>query len=88
MVLRKIGKYKSNKRTNSFKKTKERACGIAFLSAIIALQERAVHEGGNAVVDIYSITKHKPYQSAEKFNCLAGRAIVNVALMGTIVKLP
>lgn len=41
----------------------------AFMSAAIALQERAKREGGNAVVDIKSITKHNDLVSATQFRC-------------------
>ncbi len=86
-VERKIGEYKSNKRSNAFWKNKEVACETAFLSALIALQERAISEGGNGVVDIYSLTNYRRYESTDKYNCLAGNMIANVVLMGTVVKL-
>jgi hypothetical protein len=74
--------FKSNKRTNGFNKSDERACEIAFISAIVALQKRAQKEGSNAVIDIYSITKDIVYENAENYSCLAGSIVVNVALMG------
>ena len=76
--------FKSNKRTNGFNKSDERACDIAFLSAIIALQKRAQKEGGNAVIDVYSITKDVVYENAENYSCLAGNIVVNVALKGKV----
>jgi hypothetical protein len=51
-VARELGTFTSNRRTNAFNKSDRDACHIAFLSAVIALQERARSEGGNAVVDI------------------------------------
>jgi len=88
-VAQKYGEFQSNKRSNAFGKSKDIACQMAFLSAIIALQERAVREGGNAVIDIYSNTntKNKVYESAEKFNCISGAVTANVSLKGTVVKL-
>lgn len=86
-VERRIGEYKSNKRSNAFGKPREEGCEVAFISALIALQERAISEGGNAVVDIYSMTKYQRYENAEKYNCLAGNMVANVVLMGTVVKL-
>ncbi len=77
----------SNRRTNAFGKSDEDACAIAFLSAIIALQDRATALGGSAVVDIKSITKHNDLTSATEYRCVSGALIANVALTGTIVKL-
>jgi hypothetical protein len=64
-VERKIGEYKSNKRSNAFMKDKETACESAILSALIALQERAISEGGNGVIDIYSLTDYRRYESTD-----------------------
>lgn len=86
-VAQKYGEFQSNKRSNAFGKGKENACQMAFLSAIIALQQRAVREGGNAVIDIYSNTKNQVYESAEKFKCISGAMTANVSLKGTVVKL-
>ena len=80
------GVFKANRRTNAFNKADEEACNIAFLSAIISLQERARKEGGDAVVDIKSITKHRDLESAEMFRCAAGNVVANVALTGRVVK--
>jgi uncharacterized protein YbjQ (UPF0145 family) len=83
-IVKTVGEYTSNKRTNAFNKSNEEACTIAFLSAIISLQDRAKKEGGNAVVDIKSITKHNDLVSATQFRCVAGAMIANVALTGTV----
>ena len=87
-VTKKFGEYKSNQRANKFGKSVETACDTAFLSALIALQQRAVREGGNAVIDIYTITKNQQYESPENFKCISGGFVANVALMGTVVTLP
>jgi uncharacterized protein YbjQ (UPF0145 family) len=86
-VVRKLGEFKSNKRTNAFGKSSQEACHIAFLSAIISLQERAQREGGNAVIDIYSVTKNQQLKSATDYRCAAGTFVANVVLMGTVVEL-
>lgn len=86
-IEKKIGEFKTNKRTNAFGKDDEPTCEVAFLSALISLQERAQKQGGNAVIDIYSITKDKKYESPDSYSCLTGTLIGNVALMGTVVKL-
>ena len=82
-----LGVFKTNKRTNAFNKSDEQACRIAFLSAIITLQKRANAEGGDAVIDIRSVTKHRNLVSATDFRCVAGNVVANVALTGRVVKL-
>lgn len=86
-VVRKLGEFKSNKRTNAFGKSSQEACHIAFLSALISLQERAQKEGGNAVIDVRSVTKNNDLKSATAYRCAAGTFVANVALMGTVVEL-
>ena len=83
---RDLGEFKANRRTNSFNKTDENACEIAFLSAIISLQNRARKMGADAVIDIKSITKHNDLESSTNFRCAAGVIIANVALTGRVVK--
>ena len=60
----KIEDNKSNRRTNAFGKSDQDACDIAFLSAIFALQDRAMAVGGTAVLDIKSGTKNRDLTSA------------------------
>ncbi len=84
-VKKKFGEYKANKRTNGFGKSAQQACGRAFVSALMAFQDRAVREGGNAVIDIYTITKDKKFESAEEYSCIKGGFTTNVALKGTVV---
>lgn len=86
-VIKRIGEYKSNKRTNGFGKSAQQACDRAFISALASFQDRALKEGGNAVIDIYSITKDQPFESAEEYSCLKGGFVTNVALMGTVATL-
>ncbi len=86
-VARDLGTFTSNRRTNAFLKSDEDACRVAFLSAIIALQERVRREGGDAVVDVKSITKHRDLESASQYRCVAGSVVANVALSGRVVKL-
>ena len=64
----------SNRRTNAFGKSDEDACAIAFLSAIIALQDRATALGGSAVVDIKSITKAQRSHQCDRVSLRIGCA--------------
>lgn len=86
-VTRSFGVFKSNRRTNAFGRSDEKACEVAFLSAIRSLQQRARAEGGNAVIDIRSVTKGRELSSSSKYRCAAGFAVANVALEGRVVKL-
>ena len=82
-----LGEFQSNKKTNAFNKSDEEACRIAFLSAVIALQERARKEGGNAVVNITSYYKKNTFASDSEYECGAGALMAGVTFKGTVVKL-
>ena len=85
-IEQQLGTYTSNKKTNAFGKSDEKACKWAFLSAMISLQERAVAEGGNAVVNIRSFYKKHDFSSATEFECGAGAMVAGVTLVGEVVK--
>jgi hypothetical protein len=82
-----IGTYTSNKKTNFANKSDKEGCEWAFLSAMIALKERALAEGGNAVVNIQSYYKKNEFSSATEYECAAGAFVGGVALRGTVVKM-
>ena len=82
------GTVTTNKKTNAFNKSDQEACAINLASAVIALQERARSEGGNAVVNIHSYYKKEDVSSQTDYSCGAGTFVSGVALRGTIVKLP
>lgn len=84
----KQGEYVSNKKTNAFGKSDLKACEWVLLSALISLQERAVAEGGNAVVNIRSYYKKNEFSSATQYECHAGAIMAGVALIGDVVTLP
>ncbi|MDH3602571.1 MAG: hypothetical protein OEU26_23405 [Candidatus Tectomicrobia bacterium] len=86
-VSKKYGEFRTNKKTNAFNKSDERACQWAFFSAIKSLQERALKEGGNAVINIKSNYKSREFSSPAEFQCGAGAIIAGVALKGTVVKI-
>lgn len=58
-----------------------------FLSAMIALQDRARREGGNAVVNIRSYYKKNEVNSSSEFECGAGAVMAGVTLEGEVVTL-
>ncbi len=85
-IAKDLGVYRTNQRTNAFRKSDEDSCSVAFLSALIALQKRAQRLGGDAVVDIKSITQDRDFESSTQFRCAAGNVVANVALSGRVVK--
>jgi uncharacterized protein YbjQ (UPF0145 family) len=86
-VERSFGTYTSNKKTNAFNKSDEEACQRSFLNALLTFQQRAKNEGGNAVVEVESYYKKKPFSSETEYECHAGAVIAGTALRGKVVKL-
>jgi uncharacterized protein YbjQ (UPF0145 family) len=86
-ILTKLGSDVSNRKTNSFGKSDEKACAWAFLSAMIALENRAKQLGANAVVNIVSYYQKVEMSSTTEFECHAGAIIAGVALKGDFVKI-
>lgn len=86
-VVKRIGEWGTNKKTNAFGKDDKVACEWAFLSAMLELQERVKKEGGNAVINIKSNYRGKETSSNETYECGAGAIMAGVALKGTVVRL-
>jgi uncharacterized protein YbjQ (UPF0145 family) len=86
-VAAKLGEGVSNRKTNAVNKSDRTACEWTFLSAMLALQERALELGADAVVNIQSYYKKVPVTSASQYECHAGAVIAGVALRGEFVKL-
>jgi|SRR5262245_35684338 len=86
-VARTIGEWPSNRKTNLLGKTEQQGCEYALLSAVIALQDRAKKEGGNAVVKIASYYEQIETSSEKEYVCDAGSLRAGVALKGRVVGL-
>lgn len=86
-VARSMGEYQSNKKTNAFNKSDKEACEWAFLSALLSLHQRALSQGGDAVINIRGYYKKIDFSSQTEFQCGAGATIAGVTLKGTVVKL-
>jgi uncharacterized protein YbjQ (UPF0145 family) len=86
-VVRTLGEYTANRKTNAFNKSDQEACEWAFLSALLALRDRAAAQGGDAVINIKSYYKKDEVISNSEYGCHAGAVIAGVALRGTVVKL-
>ena len=82
-----LGEFTSNRKTNAVGRSDEKACKWAFLSAMKTLQERAIKEGGNAVINIYSYYKKNTFVSATEFECGAGATVAGVTMIGEVVTL-
>jgi hypothetical protein len=82
-----FGEFMSNKKTNAVGKSDKKACEWAFLSALLSFHQRALSEGGNAVVNITGYYKKQPFSSQTEFQCGAGATMAGVTLKGTVVKL-
>ncbi|WP_308364458.1 MULTISPECIES: excinuclease ATPase subunit [unclassified Microbulbifer] len=86
-ITQRHGEFTANKKTNAFNKSDTEACRWVFLSAMIALQDRARREGGNAVVNIRSYYKKNEINSPTEFECGAGAVMAGVTLKGEVVTL-
>lgn len=82
-----MGNYSANKKTNAFNKSDQEACKWAFLSAMATLQNRAVTEGGNAVINIHSYYYKNNFSSTTDFECGAGNVVAGVTMVGDVVRL-
>jgi hypothetical protein len=82
---RELLEMSTEKSTRGAFRTDLTSCRVAFLSALIALQQRAQAESAAAIVDIVSITRGKETESATDYRCIAGTTIVHVGLRGKLV---
>ncbi len=82
-----LGTFTANKKTNFANKSDKEGCEWAFLSAMISLKERAIAEGGNAVINIQSYYKQNEFSSATEYECGAGAIMGGVTMRGTVVKM-
>jgi hypothetical protein len=87
LILQDFGEFGSNKKTNAFNKSDKQACEWVFLSALLALQDRAKSLGANAVINIKSNYRNNEVVSETEYQCGAGHMFAGVALKGRIVKL-
>jgi hypothetical protein len=81
-----MGEFVTNKKTNSFGKSDDLACQWAMLSALIQFRDRALSEGGNAVVNLQSYYDKNEIPDKSEYECHAGALVAGVALKGTVAK--
>lgn len=82
-----FGTVTANKKTNFFNKSDKEGCEWAFLSAMLALQERALRDGADAVINIKSIYRGGNLSSETEYECGAGAFVGGVSFQGELVKL-
>ncbi len=86
VAVKVLSTWTQERATSGVMRTDKKTCDIAFLSALIALQESATTEGGDAIINIVSTTKGKTTESATQYRCIAGTTIAHVALSGEVIK--
>ncbi len=86
-VLHNFGEFVSNKKANGFLRDDTAGCQRAFLSALIAFQQKAQKLGGDAVIELESFYQKIPEQIDKQVPCHSGGLMDGVALRGKIVKL-
>jgi len=86
-AARTLGEHTANRKTNAANKSDRVACDWVFLTALLALRDRALQDGGDAVVKITSYYKKTEMASDTEYECHAGAVIAGVTLKGTVVKL-
>ena len=83
-----LGPVTTNRKTNFFNKSDKDGCEWAFLSAMMALGDRARLLGANAVVSIRSNYRNQEFSSETEYECGAGAVSGGVAFKAEIVTLP
>jgi len=86
-VQENIGSIQNNRKTNAFNKSDLYACQWVFFSALLSLKDRAIADGGDAVINIKSNYKNQEFSSSTEYQCGVGAIIAGVALVGDVVKL-
>jgi hypothetical protein len=86
-VDRSFGTDQSNRKTNGVGKSDKQACEWVFLSAMIALRDRALQQGGDAVINIRSTYRNNEFKSDTEYACGSGALMSGAAFKGEIVKL-
>ncbi len=86
-IKKELGATRTNKKTNGFTKNATDSCQWVFLSAMMSLQNAAVKQGGNAVIDIKSNFKGNEINHDSQFQCGKGFIMASVAFTGIIVSL-
>ncbi|MGH0032881.1 MAG: hypothetical protein ACQGVC_24075 [Myxococcota bacterium] len=83
---KKLSTVRTDQTSSGALRSDEKACHIAFLTALKRLQQRTRESGGDAIVDIVSVTRGERTESPTDFRCVAGAVVVHVGLEGTVIE--
>lgn len=86
-VAKKLIEVSTTQSTRGAFRSDKNSCEVAFLSCMKELQRKAQEAGGDAIIDIVSITRGTQTESPTDFRCVAGAIVVHVGLKAQIVKL-
>lgn len=86
-IKQSFGETVTNRKSNAFGKNDAETCYHVLLSALIALQEKAQSQGGDAVINIHSYYKKQDVSYDDRFECYVGFLMSGVTLKGDVVKL-
>lgn len=88
-VAQTIGEWSSQRRGSAGRTDAETSggCHYAFAEALEQLMKRAAKEGGDAVINIFSVHGDAPMKSSTQYLCGIGNVKTAVRLTGTVVKL-
>lgn len=83
-----LGEVMGQGKTNGFNKDGEAACQRTLADALIHLAVAAQKAGGDAVINIRSVSGATEKSSSTDYVCGAGGMVTRVELRGTAIKLP
>src|SRR5688572_28678074 len=86
-VTQSFGEAVGNVKSNAFNHDGLEACEWAFVSALQSLEDRALLQGANAVINIKSFYKRKEIDDVAKYECGVGSIAAAVTLKGEVVQL-
>jgi uncharacterized protein YbjQ (UPF0145 family) len=86
-IIEHLGSDKVSNRTNAVGKSDEKSCNWVFLSNMLALRDRAVKLGANAVINIVNNFKNVENPNATEFECHVGTIMSGVAFKADFVKI-
>ncbi|HEX3675555.1 MAG TPA: hypothetical protein VHU87_14890 [Rhizomicrobium sp.] len=86
-VVRRLGDFVTNQKTNGFAKGDFQACSWVFLSALLEFQKRAHDVGADAVINIHSYYKKEDVSIDTQVPCHKGFWVGGIALRGEFVRI-
>ncbi len=85
IATQQLGTWYQERSSRGLLRGDKKSCDVAFLSALIAIQESAKKDGADAIINVVSSTRGKITESPTHYRCMAGATIVHVAVTGDII---